>query len=399
MTTDPKVSLVMPVYNGEDYIREAIDSILTQTLQDFELICVDDGSTDGTSSILDTYKAEDERIRVVRQENAGVSAARNMGLANAQGKYVLFCDDDDLFDSCMLEKMVAKMDRFAADICIPNGYKLDASDDNRVMKSRFINLEFIPNQDCFTPEEAGKYLLNFPTFYIYKMYRRAFLEENGILFGAQRAEEDALFFTKALLLAQRITVLKDRVFYYRINTGTSVSDFIFENDILAGYESMLLVKGIMQRSGMYDDPDFHQSFVNRALTKTMNYRGRTKDFASLKTLFDKLVLDEGLLEMDLLGHDADYFYNESHYRELMVMANCSNADEYLFYLYDTSRNALRMAKREVGDLKREVKRMKKRSDATRDLQQVEAMDRTGGEGTFFVRAARMAKGLMRRLRG
>lgn len=86
---------------------------------------------------------------------------------------------------------------------------------------------------------------------------------------------------QALLLSERITVVKDRLFYYRVNAGDSVSDLIYKQDILAGYESMLTVKVLMMEYGMYEDAAFHQSYVNRALTKTMDYRSRTKNFESL----------------------------------------------------------------------------------------------------------------------
>lgn len=365
MSESPKVSVVMPVYNGEKYLREAIDGVLSQTLTDFELICIDDGSTDNTASILDGYAGVDNRVRVLHRENAGVSAARNLGITQARGKYLTFFDDDDLFEPDMLEKMVSKMERCDADVCIPNGYKLDAADNNRIIKAKFINTKFVPDGEWFSPRDAGKYLLNFPTFYIYKMYRTDFLRKHGIEFGNQRAEEDALFFTKALLVADRITVVNDRLFYYRVNTGDSVSDLIFQRDMLAGCESMLIVKELMQELDMFDDPDYHQSYVNRALTKTMNYRSRTKDFSSLKALYDRMVLCGGLEEMDLLGHKADYFYNQKHFDELVALENSEAVEEYLYYLFDTARSESISAKRKITDLRRDEK------EARRQLRQEE----------------------------
>ena len=259
----------------------------------------------------------------------------------------------------MLEAMVGTMERNNADICIPNGYKLDMADNERVVDFNFINTKFLPEEECFSPLDAGKYLLNFPTFFIYKMYRLSFVREHGIFFDARRAEEDALFFTQALLLSERITVVKDRLFYYRVNAGDSVSDLIYQQDILAGYESMLTVKALMMEYGMYEDAAFHQSYVNRALTKTMDYRSRTKNFESLSTLFGKLVLEDGLSDMDLLGHEPDYYYNQQHYQELQALASSKDAEEYLFCLFDTSRNNLVLEKRRNRDLKAKVAEQKK----------------------------------------
>lgn len=271
------VSIVMPIFNGERFLRSSLDSLLAQTFQDFEVICVNDGSTDLSESIINEYAERDSRVKTVNQANGGVASARNAGIENAEGRYLLFCDDDDLFASNMLEAMVGTMERNNADICIPNGYKLDMADNERVVDFNFINTKFLPEKECFSPRDAGKYLLNFPTFFIYKMYRLSFVREHGVFFDARRAEEDALFFTQALLLSERITVVKDRLFYYRVNAGDSVSDLIYQQDILAGYESMLTVKALMMEYGMYEDAAFHQSYVNRALTKTMDYRQQNQE--------------------------------------------------------------------------------------------------------------------------
>lgn len=91
----PKISCIVPVYNVEKYLRRCVDSILAQTFTDFELILVDDGSPDGCPAICDEYAEKDSRVRVIHQENKGVSAARNAGLDMARGEYVCFVDGDD----------------------------------------------------------------------------------------------------------------------------------------------------------------------------------------------------------------------------------------------------------------------------------------------------------------
>ena len=97
MEKEPIVSIVVPVYNGERYLRDSLDSLLAQTFRDFEIICVNDGSTDSSESIINEYLERDSHIRVVNQANAGVASARNTGIENAKGRYLMFCDDDDLF--------------------------------------------------------------------------------------------------------------------------------------------------------------------------------------------------------------------------------------------------------------------------------------------------------------
>ena len=96
-------SIIIPVYNVAPYLRECLDSVLAQTLTDWEAICIDDGSTDGSGAILDEYAAKDKRFKVIHQKNAGVSAARNSGIDAATGEYVTFLDGDDAYDRSWLE--------------------------------------------------------------------------------------------------------------------------------------------------------------------------------------------------------------------------------------------------------------------------------------------------------
>ena len=96
---EKKISVIIPVYNVEKYIRECLDSVLEQSLKDIEIVCVNDGSTDGSRGVLSEYEAGDKRIIVLDKENGGLSSARNSGIDIAQGKYVLFLDSDDLLNS------------------------------------------------------------------------------------------------------------------------------------------------------------------------------------------------------------------------------------------------------------------------------------------------------------
>lgn len=103
-----KISVIVPVYKAEKYLHRCVDSILSQTLRDFELILVDDGSPDGSGAICDSYAAKDDRVRVIHQENRGASAARNAGLDAATGEYIAFCDSDDMVSPKWLEHLMER---------------------------------------------------------------------------------------------------------------------------------------------------------------------------------------------------------------------------------------------------------------------------------------------------
>jgi len=100
-----KISVIMPIYNSEKYLKEAIDSVLNQSFKDFELICINDGSTDNSPEILENYRKKDKRIKIINQKNQGLSAARNKGLKNSEGEFIFFIDSDDYIAKNTLKKL------------------------------------------------------------------------------------------------------------------------------------------------------------------------------------------------------------------------------------------------------------------------------------------------------
>lgn len=113
---NPKISVIVPVYNTEKYLRRCIDSILAQTFTDFELLLINDGSRDSSGAICDEYAAKDSRVRVFHKENGGVSSARNVGLDNAKGEWISFVDSDDWVDHTFLELVILDATRHKADV-------------------------------------------------------------------------------------------------------------------------------------------------------------------------------------------------------------------------------------------------------------------------------------------
>lgn len=152
--TAPKVSVIIPVYNGERYLGECLDSVLAQTLSDFELIAVDDGSTDSTPELLRGYAARDGRIRIVRLGHSNAGRCRNVGLAQARGEYLSFLDADDTFGRRFLETLVRLIEDGEADIAVSG--KVDSSCAwNKMFRASFVRargLEFLeqPSTNDFT---------------------------------------------------------------------------------------------------------------------------------------------------------------------------------------------------------------------------------------------------------
>ncbi len=324
-----KVSVIVPIYNGEKYLEECLDSILNQTVKDIEIICVDDGSTDRSNEILEKYSSNDARIRIYHQENQFAGIARNTGMKYAEGKYILFLDGDDFFDSSMVEKLYNKSEQDKADICVCDGYRYD--DENKVaLKSKaYLVHNLLPDKIPFSIEDAEETLFNFTTMNLYnKLYRRDFLERTGIKFKPHRLGEDAGFVLHTLSSAGRITVLDERLFYYRINTNISVTDSAAQ-DILAGYRTMLEAKNELIEKGIYTEK-LKRSFANKALGNCFHFFRKANTLEAYQQLFEKLVNQDGFADLDVADNGEDYYYFKKAYARFHLMMQKKDSFEYLF---------------------------------------------------------------------
>ena len=138
----PQISVVLPVYNVEEYLRQCLDSLANQTFEDFEVICVNDGSGDSSLSILEEYASEDERFKIISQENKGLSGARNTGMDHIKGKYTIFVDSDDWLELNALEKLYNKITALDSDILMYK-FRFFNQDSEQYSESVFTNLEVI----------------------------------------------------------------------------------------------------------------------------------------------------------------------------------------------------------------------------------------------------------------
>ena len=144
-----KVSVVVPVYNVEEYLEKCLDSIVGQTLREINIICVDDGSTDGSSNILRNYAEKDKRITVISKKNGGLSSARNAGLKKCNTEYVMFCDSDDYIAPTMCEKMLSVIKKDDSDlaVCTQNVIYLTHDEMKRSDRSYYSSLVYQGNGD------------------------------------------------------------------------------------------------------------------------------------------------------------------------------------------------------------------------------------------------------------
>jgi len=216
----PKVSVIIPVYNVEKYLRQCLDSVVNQTLKDIEIICVNDGSTDNSLTILNEYAAKDKRFIVISQENQGVSVARNNGLDKAVAEYVQFVDADDFIENDCIEKAYKKIVSTKTDIICFGSQDLK---NNKVKVNdniNFLNYLVIANNSYVTSEEDKTKLIHAVWD---KLYKKSFLDFNNIRFSPNlKVTEDGVFNLQCLINKSTFSVL-NYIGYNRIDTGVSTT--------------------------------------------------------------------------------------------------------------------------------------------------------------------------------
>lgn len=217
------VSVIIPVYNAEKYINECLDSLLRQTYFDFEIICVDDGSSDRSLEILHRYKQQDGRITVLSQKNQYAGAARNVGMERAKGKYLLFLDADDFFCEDMLERAVDEAEKSRTEILAFDAYLYD--DVRKEIKTEsWAPLSATLFGDGVKPAaKIADVLYQFATPAPWnKLFLRDHVEKNGLRFQEIKRVNDLFFTYAALSCAERIGILDEKLLYYRIGNAQSL---------------------------------------------------------------------------------------------------------------------------------------------------------------------------------
>ena len=206
------LSVIVPVYNTEKYLRECLDSVINQTLKDIEIICINDGSTDRSLDILKEYAKQDTRIKIINKKNEGAAAARNDGIRIANGEFVCFMDSDDYYPDCdILEEVTYQAEKNGVNIC--GGEISRFTDSNRVLtqnfRDSFAGYLFPENKLIKYSEYQFDY--GFTRF----VYNRNFLIKHDIFFPNYTRFEDPPFMVKAMLQAEKFYALNKITYAYR----------------------------------------------------------------------------------------------------------------------------------------------------------------------------------------
>lgn len=219
------VSIIIPVYNAEKYLSACVQSALSQTYKNIEIICVDDGSTDSSPEILKKFASDNPSIKIITQKNAGGGAARNKGLDNASGKYVYFFDSDDIAASDLIEKALARAVECDADLVAFHGYTFVNDDvSTKKFKSGY-NKNIITNSESVVSYKdcPGTILSLVNVVPWNKLIRRDFLIQNNIRFLNLTTADDVTFSALCNAYAEKIAFVDNALLYYRVGRSGTVS--------------------------------------------------------------------------------------------------------------------------------------------------------------------------------
>lgn len=244
----PCISIIIPVYNAEKYLRECLDSVRSQTLQDIEIICVNDGSIDKSADILMEYAEKDERIQIICQSNAGAGAARSRGMEIAQGEYLVFIDADDFWKSPLLESAYRQIKSNDADLCL---FPFAVFDEQTGIVSGTGYSNWLPAKQPFQPIDYGDRLFQMaapgPGFCL---YRRKYIKDFDLTFLPQHIAEDIFFVFLSMALASKICYIRDVYAIVRRGMTDNLSSALWRYPEET-HHSLLMIKNRLENSGLF----------------------------------------------------------------------------------------------------------------------------------------------------
>ena len=248
----PLVSLIIPVFNAEKYLRRCLNSAMQQTFSDMEIILVNDGSTDTSLEICREYEKMDSRFRIINKENTGVSDSRNRAIDAAKGRYLQFMDSDDWLTSDATESFVFAAEKYGCDLVISDFYRVDGA--------VFTEKQHIRERGLLTRQEYAEYMMQDPADFYYgvlwnKLYRKQIIDDHRLSMDADlRWCEDFLFNLEFIRYAERFTAIQTPVYYYMKRKGSLVStDWKKANAVKLRFHLLKEYKELYQSMDLYEE--------------------------------------------------------------------------------------------------------------------------------------------------
>lgn len=324
----PLVTIIVPVYNAEAYLHECMDSLLSQTYENLELICVDDGSRDASGDILRCYASEDERVRVICQENAGPGVARNRGIDEAQGEYLYFFDADDFCKDTLIEKAVEKLEQTQADIVtFPFEQYYQGEGGGRCPQWAFMPERF-PGEVVSWRDNPDWIFRAFQNYPWNKVVRASFVRKHNLRYQEIYLTEDLMFSAPALVLAERITCLDEALVSHREGTGVNVmaSKDSHPLDFLTAFLSL---KAFLEERGLFEE--LRVAYLNWVVDGCAYNLHTMKTYEGYDLVF-RVLNERGFADLGVEEADLSAL-QEPWYADFVREVTSMSAGEYLSLIY------------------------------------------------------------------
>ncbi|WP_405305378.1 glycosyltransferase family 2 protein [Methanobrevibacter sp.] len=283
-----KVSVIIPFYNVEEYLKECLDSVVNQTMEDIEIICINDGSTDNSMSILNTY--DDERIKIIEQENQGLSSARNVGLENSNGDYICFLDSDDYLEITALEEIYEIAQDKSLDLLMFKLINFD-NDTGETEIDEYYEMEKLKKvvgDNIFSYEDTDEVFFDLSVTAPAKLFKHDLIKD--LRFPEYLIYEDNAFYMECILRAKRAYFYDKHLYYRRIRPNSITSSTERTSDWL---EISNLIIEITKDHGCYER--YAEKIYNKKFSNTFRlfslcdekdkpdfFKKLKKDFTQLK---------------------------------------------------------------------------------------------------------------------
>lgn len=351
MSEQPKVSVIVPVYNAEKYLNSTIADITGQTLKDIEIIFVDDGSTDSSWDILTEWAGKDDRIMILKQQNQYAGVARNNGIEHANGEYLVFWDADDMFKAETLEHMYSKASELDADICLCGAQRYDADTEEIISTNTYLKKHLLPENNPFNKNDIPENIFTIATNVPWnKMFRKSFVDKHELRFQAIKQANDTYFSMMSMFLAESITYVPEILVTYRVNNASSISGKASDT-IFCAYESYVYT---LERMKNYPEFDaVRVAFANRALSGMFRSLNIQSNFESYSKVYD-MIVSKGFETLGINALTEEEFLFPWQFEDYTKM-NEYSAGDFLLWKSLERKNGRELLKTEIKNLKKEIK--------------------------------------------
>ena len=316
--THPKISIIMPIFNSENFIEECLSSLINQIFKNFELICVNDGSTDNTLKILKKFEEKDERIHIITQENLGAGNARNVGMKASKGEYIIFLDSDDIFNETMLEELYAKIKGNNLEIVICNSQNFYIYNNKTIFYKK--NYSFSKKQLMIINKKFSSLNIkeNFFNTFIWwpwdKIFKKKYIENLGIEFQNLKSTNDLFFICSAVISSNKILFFDKILINHRVGIKSSIENSR-ERSWDNFYYALKKLKKFIKKKGLYKR--FKQDFINYVASFSI-WHLETMNGKSFCFLYKK-IRNEWWNEFGVSKYIQNYFYNKNIYKKVKLI--------------------------------------------------------------------------------